>query len=162
MPIQKILKGIPTAFKFLGSDHNSWMATAKAICTTDTFPKLASSSFQVGNNTYRIAGMAKGAGMIHPNMATLLGFMATDAPVDPAALKSILTYATERSFNAISVDGDMSTNDTLAFLANGAAGGETITEGSAGYEELKQIVTKFAEDLAKLVVRDGEGGENIY
>lgn len=95
--------------------------------------------------------------MIHPNMATLLGFMATDAPVEPAALKSILTYAVERSFNAISVDGDMSTNDTVAILANGAAGGDSIKEGGKGYEELKGVVTQFAEDLAKLVVRDGEG-----
>ena len=135
------------------------MSTAKAICTTDTFPKLISRSFTVGPITYRIAGLAKGAGMIHPNMATLLGVMATDAPVDPDALKSILTYAVERSFNAISVDGDMSTNDTVVILANSAAGGEVIKEGGQGYEELKTIVTKFAEDLAKLVVRDGEGGE---
>ena len=139
------------------------MSTAKAICTTDTFPKLASRQFTVGNTTYRIAGMAKGAGMIHPNMATLLAFTATDAPVEPAALKSILTYAVERSFNAISVDGDMSTNDTLAIFANGAAGGEVIKKGGRGYEELKAVVTNFTEDLAKLVVRDGEGGElQIY
>ena len=156
LPIQKILTGIPKAHEILGSTHESWLSTAKAICTTDTFPKLASHVFTVGPHTYRIAGMAKGAGMIHPNMATLLGFMATDAPVEPAALSSILTYAVERSFNAISVDGDMSTNDTVAILANGAAGGPAIKEGGQGYEELKSIVTKFAEDLAKLVVRDGE------
>lgn len=161
LPIQKILTGIPQAYGILDSTHDSWLSMAKAICTTDTFPKLASASFKVGDRTYRIAGMAKGAGMIHPNMATLLGFMATDAPVEPAALKSILTYAVERSFNAISVDGDMSTNDTVAILANGAAGGDSIKEGAAGYEDLKKIVTKFAEDLAKLVVRDGEGGK-IY
>ncbi|KAF8476173.1 arginine biosynthesis protein ArgJ [Kalaharituber pfeilii] len=157
LPIDKILKGIPKAHEILGSDHDAWMSTAKAICTTDTFPKLSSRAFTVGSNTYRIVGMAKGAGMIHPNMATLLGFMATDAPVEPTTLKSILTYAVERSFNAISVDGDMSTNDTVAILANGAAGGEAIKEGGNGYEELKAVVTGFAEDLAKLVVRDGEG-----
>ena len=95
--------------------------------------------------------------MIHPNMATLLGFIATDAPVQPMALKSILSYAADRSFNSISVDGDMSTNDTVAILANGAAGGGIIEEGSSAYEVLKTTVTRFAEDLAKLVVRDGEG-----
>lgn len=157
LPIQKIVEGIPTAFKQLGGDHEAWLSTAKAICTTDTFPKLVSRSFNVGGTEYKIAGMAKGAGMIHPNMATLLGFMATDAPVEPAALESILRHAVDRSFNAISVDGDMSTNDTVAILANGAAGGETIKEGGAGFQELKSIVTNFSEDLAKLVVRDGEG-----
>ncbi|KAF3214238.1 hypothetical protein TWF106_009297 [Orbilia oligospora] len=161
LPIKKILDGIPVGFKSLGQDHESWLNTAKAICTTDTFPKLSSQSFKLpGDETeYRIAGMAKGAGMIHPNMATLLGFMATDAPVTPAALKEILTYAVDRSFNAISVDGDMSTNDTVAFLANGAASkdGKKIDVNGPGFEELRNIVTGFAEELAKLVVRDGEG-----
>lgn len=161
LPIKKILDGIPVGFKSLGQDHESWLNTAKAICTTDTFPKLSSQSFKLPGDEaeYRIAGMAKGAGMIHPNMATLLGFMATDAPVTPAALKEILMYAVDRSFNAISVDGDMSTNDTVAFLANGAASkdGKKVDVGSAGFEELRDIVTGFAEELAKLVVRDGEG-----
>ncbi|RPB26874.1 arginine biosynthesis ArgJ [Terfezia boudieri ATCC MYA-4762] len=157
LPIAKIYEGIPKLHGLLGSGHDAWMSIAKAICTTDTFPKLVSRQFKVGETTYRIAGMAKGAGMIHPNMATLLGFIATDAPVEPEALKKIMTYAVERSFNAISVDGDMSTNDTVAILANGAAGGETIRVAGKGFEELKAVVTAFAEDLAKLVVRDGEG-----
>jgi len=157
LPIAKIYEGIPKVYGLLRSDHDAWMSTAKAICTTDTFPKLVSRQFKVGESTYRIAGMAKGAGMIHPNMATLLGFIATDAPVEPEALKEIMGYAVERSFNAISVDGDMSTNDTVAILANGAAGGEVIRVGEKGFEELKAVVTAFAEDLAKLVVRDGEG-----
>jgi len=101
--------------------------------------------------------MAKGAGMIHPNMATLLGFMATDAPVSPESLQNILKHAVERSFNAISVDGDMSTNDTVAILANGAAGGKTVQIGSPEEEVLRGVVTEFAENLSKLVVRDGEG-----
>jgi glutamate N-acetyltransferase/amino-acid N-acetyltransferase len=118
-----------------------------------------SRSFKLpGSETeYRIAGMAKGAGMIHPNMATLLGLMATDAPVSAESLQGILTHAVERSFNAISVDGDMSTNDTVAILANGAAGGEEITKGSEAEKALQALVTEFAEDLSKLVVRDGEG-----
>lgn len=159
LPIQKILEGIPVAYKQVGSNHDAWLNTAKAICTTDTFPKFMSRAFKLpGSATeYRIAGMAKGAGMIHPNMATLLGFMATDAPVSESALQNILTHSVERSFNAISVDGDMSTNDTVAILANGAAGGETIESGSANEKELQKIVTEFAEELSKLVVRDGEG-----
>ncbi|KAA8915081.1 arginine biosynthesis protein ArgJ [Sphaerosporella brunnea] len=159
LPIQKILNGIPEAFKQLGHSHDSWLNTAKAICTTDTFPKFMSRSFKLPGSDveYRIAGMAKGAGMIHPNMATLLGLMATDAPVSAESLQGILTHAVERSFNAISVDGDMSTNDTVAILANGAAGGAEITQGSEAEKALQALVTEFAEDLSKLVVRDGEG-----
>ncbi|KAF3925875.1 hypothetical protein ABW20_dc0104257 [Dactylellina cionopaga] len=162
LPINKIVEGIPKAFKSLDQTHESWFNAAKAICTTDTFPKFLSKSFKLpgdANTEYRIAGMAKGAGMIHPDMATLLGFMATDAPVTPTALQEILTYAVDRSFNAISVDGDMSTNDTVALLANGAASTtrEKVDIGGSGFEELKNIVTEFAEELAKLVVRDGEG-----
>ncbi|KAL7267440.1 Arginine biosynthesis bifunctional protein ArgJ, mitochondrial [Rhizina undulata] len=159
LPIQKILTGIPEAFKTVEQTHEAWLNTAKAICTTDTFPKLRSKSFTLpGSSTeYRIAGMAKGAGMIHPNMATLLGFMATDAPVSPESLQSILKHAVERSFNAISVDGDMSTNDTVAILANGGAGGKTVQAGSDAEVVLREIITEFAEELSKLVVRDGEG-----
>jgi glutamate N-acetyltransferase/amino-acid N-acetyltransferase len=102
--------------------------------------------------------MTKGAGMIHPNMATLLGIICTDAPISPPALSPLLSSAVEKSFNSISIDGDTSTNDTLAMLANGAAGGSFI-EGpsSTGYTEMQATLTAFAEDLAKLVVRDGEG-----
>ncbi|VVT54315.1 uncharacterized protein SAPINGB_P004014 [Magnusiomyces paraingens] len=158
LKMDKIEAGIPELLtKHLGSDHESWIRGAKAICTTDTFPKLVSKEFSIGSNTYRIAGLAKGAGMIHPNMATLLGFFVTDAAVEPAALKSILKYAADRSFNAISVDGDTSTNDTIAALANGAAGGPIIAEGSEGYEILRDAITSFAISLAQLVVRDGEG-----
>lgn len=153
------MDGIPVAFKEIGQSHQAWLNTAEAICTTDTFPKFMSKSFQLPGSSieYRIAGMAKGAGMIHPNMATLLGFMATDAPVSPDALQAILTHSAERSFNAISVDGDMSTNDTVAILANGAAGGEQIELGTETEKVLRAIVTEFAESLSKLVVRDGEG-----
>ena len=102
--------------------------------------------------------MTKGAGMIHPNMATLLGIMCTDVPISPAVLSSLLSSAVEKSFNSISIDGDTSTNDTVALLANGAAGGPTISDQSSpGFNEMQQILTTFAEDLAKLVVRDGEG-----
>lgn len=102
--------------------------------------------------------MTKGAGMIHPNMATLLGILCTDAPVSAAALSPLLTHAVDRSFNAISIDGDTSTNDTVCLLANGAAGGKPITSPSSkDYTAFQETLTTFAADLAKLVVRDGEG-----
>lgn len=113
-----------------------------------------------------MAGMTKGAGMIHPNMATLLGIICTDAPVAPAALQPLLTAAIDRSFNSISIDGDTSTNDTVALLANGAAanssaftrGTQTISSASSpGYAEFGAALTALATDLAQLVVRDGEG-----
>lgn len=161
LPIQKILDKIPTAHQGLGSDHSHWMRAARAICTTDTFPKLLSRQFTLPsspNTTYSIVGMTKGAGMIHPNMATLLGIICTDAPVAPSALQPLLTAAVTKSFNSISIDGDTSTNDTVAILANGAAGGSEISSASStGYPEFEKILTDFAADLSQLVVRDGEG-----
>jgi glutamate N-acetyltransferase / amino-acid N-acetyltransferase len=161
LPIQKILRKIPLAFDALGSSHDHWLATARAICTTDTFPKLVSRSFSLPSSpsiTYSIAGMTKGAGMIHPNLATLLGMIATDVPVAPTLLPNLLTNAVDRSFNSISIDGDTSTNDTVAVLANGAAGGqELMSASSEDYAAFQDILTRFTIDLAKLVVRDGEG-----
>jgi len=102
--------------------------------------------------------MTKGAGMIHPNMATLLGVIATDAPVAPELMAPLLKHAVDRSFNSLTIDGDTSTNDTVAFLANGAAGGSDIAEAdSPDYIALRDVLTDFAIDLAQLVVRDGEG-----
>ncbi|KAL4890376.1 arginine biosynthesis bifunctional protein ArgJ, mitochondrial [Aspergillus ambiguus] len=161
LPISKILNNIPTAHQNLASTHDSWLSTARAICTTDTFPKLLSRTFSLPSSpdrTYSLAGMTKGAGMIHPNMATLLGVLCTDAPVDPAALQSLLTYSVSRSFNSISIDGDTSTNDTVAILANGAAGGTPVASStSADYAALQEVLTSFTQSLSQLVVRDGEG-----
>ena len=161
LPIQKILKGIPAAFDALGSSHDHWLTAARAICTTDTFPKLISRTFTLPSSPsieYRIAGMTKGAGMIHPNMATLLGMIATDAAIAPVLLPSLLTNAVNKSFNSISIDGDTSTNDTVAVLANGAVGGKEISsKSSEDYAAFQSTLTEFATDLAKLVVRDGEG-----
>lgn len=161
LPIDKILEGIPKlALNNLGSSHEHWMACAQAICTTDTFPKLVSKEFQLNGHTYTLAGLAKGAGMICPNMATLLGCFATDAPVTPKALSQILKYSVDRSFNSISVDGDSSTNDTIIAIANGAAGGPQIdstAECAESFEALRSEITLFAQALAQLVVRDGEG-----
>ncbi|PCG96425.1 Peptidase S58 DmpA/arginine biosynthesis protein ArgJ [Penicillium occitanis (nom. inval.)] len=161
LPISKIIDKIPTAHSNLANTHNAWLTTARAICTTDTFPKLISQTFTLPSSpgiTYSMAGMTKGAGMIHPNMATLLGVLCTDAPVDASAMKPLLLHAVSRSFNSISIDGDTSTNDTIAFLANGAAGGTPVsTSTSADYAALQKVLTSFAQSLSQLVVRDGEG-----
>jgi glutamate N-acetyltransferase / amino-acid N-acetyltransferase len=165
LPIAKITNAIPAAHSALDSTHTAWLSAARAICTTDTFPKLLSREFTLPSSsnpekTYRIAGMTKGAGMIHPNMATLLGIICTDAPVAADALKASLQKAIARSFNSISIDGDTSTNDTVALLANGAAGGSPISlrpQDEGILSEFQSVLTKFSQDLSHLVVRDGEG-----
>ncbi|KAF7356752.1 Arginine biosynthesis bifunctional protein ArgJ, mitochondrial [Mycena venus] len=178
LPISKIVDGIrsqATTARTLASDFPAWERAAKAFMTTDTFPKLRSRVFTINGTEFRMAGMDKGAGMIHPNMgpattsfpalhATLLGCIFTDAAVSPRSLQSALTYAVERSFNSISVDGEMSTNDTILVLANGAAASKNgkvieIDEETdkEGYETFKTQLTEFAVELAQLVVRDGEG-----
>ncbi|KAL8990628.1 MAG: hypothetical protein Q9177_000757 [Variospora cf. flavescens] len=161
LPISKILRAIPNAYSALSSTHTDWLLAARAICTTDTFPKLLSRTFSLPSSpgiTYSLAGMTKGAGMIHPNMATLLGMLFTDAPIPAKTLQPLLAHAVDRSFNAISVDGDTSTNDTLALLANGAAGGRPITSAeSEDGRALIEIITSFTQELSQLVVRDGEG-----
>ncbi|RDW74365.1 bifunctional ornithine acetyltransferase/N-acetylglutamate synthase [Aspergillus mulundensis] len=161
LPISKILSKIPEATSSLASTHDAWLTTARAICTTDTFPKLLSRTFTLPSSpgrTYSLAGITKGAGMIHPNMATLLGVIATDAPIVPSALQSLLKSSVARSFNAISIDGDTSTNDTVAILANGAAGGAPINSTqNDDYAVMQEILTSFLQSLSQLVVRDGEG-----
>ncbi|CAM1508203.1 Fc.00g050510.m01.CDS01 [Cosmosporella sp. VM-42] len=161
LPIQKILDHIPAAYSKAGSSHKDWLNCAVAICTTDTFPKLMSRSFELPSSPgveYRIAGLTKGAGMIAPNMATLLTILATDAPIAPGIMPTVLRHAVDRSFNAITIDGDSSTNDTVALLANGAAGGKQVSsEQSADYAAFKDLLTEFSADLAKYIVRDGEG-----
>lgn len=175
LPIAKILAGIASQaignpLSLLDTGFNAWARAAQALITTDTFPKIRARTFTVAGRTYRMGGMDKGAGMIHPVMgppssalhATLLGCILTDAPVSPRSLQSALNYAVDRSFNSISVDGDMSTNDTVVALANGAGapiGAPEIDEAtdSEGYEVFKQELTALAIELAQLVVRDGEG-----
>jgi len=159
LPIEKIITGITHIQP--GTTASHWEDAAKAFMTTDTFPKLRSRSFTINGVEYAIAGMDKGAGMIHPNMGpphdTLLGCILTDAPVEPIALQNALTYAVDRSFNSISVDGEMSTNDSIFLLANGAAGGSTITQDTPEWIQFRDILTDFSAELAQLVVRDGEG-----
>ncbi|CAI6096432.1 unnamed protein product [Clonostachys chloroleuca] len=161
LPIQKIVDHIPMAYHHAGDSHKHWMNFAKAICTTDTFPKLISRKFTLPSSPgieYSIAGITKGAGMIAPNMATLLTVLATDAPIAPTVMPAVLKHAVDRSFNSITIDGDASTNDTAALLANGAAGGvEVSSQDSADYETFRELLTEFSADLAKYIVRDGEG-----
>lgn len=155
--MDKISKGIHD-IKF-GSTYEDWLNMSKSICTTDTFPKLISSQFTLKSSgeTYTLTGIAKGAGMICPNMATLLGYIVTDLPISSNGIKKLLSFAGQRSFNCISVDGDMSTNDTICMLANGAVNTKTIETDSPDFEDVSTNVTSFAQQLAQLVVRDGEG-----
>ncbi|GAA5942232.1 hypothetical protein JCM3775_001361 [Rhodotorula graminis] len=181
LPINKILQGIEASTATLASNFNAWSDCARAFMTTDTFPKLRTRTFQLAGKEVRMVGIDKGAGMIHPNMgppaaaaaaaprpagpphATMLGVIATDAAVEPASLQSALTYAVDRSFNSISVDGDMSTNDTVVALANGASGTSEISEHKTpdDYVKFRDELTSFAAELAQLVVRDGEGAEKF-
>jgi glutamate N-acetyltransferase/amino-acid N-acetyltransferase len=157
LPMEAIRGGIPRAAAALSADGTS---AAEAIRTTDRFAKTAAVRLDIGGVPVTIGGMAKGAGMIHPNMATTLCFLTTDAALPPAVLRLALTRAIADSFNSITVDGDTSTNDSVLLLANGRAGGAPITNGS----ELKRFtagLTAVATELAKMVVRDGEGATRL-
>lgn len=156
LPMDKVEAGIKEAVAQLSvAGHDKALA---GIMTTDTFPKVTAYEFSVGGKVARVAGIAKGAGMISPNMATLLSFITTDVAITPTVLKQALAEAVNFSFNSITVDGDMSTNDTCAILANGQAGNKIIeSAGDPAYGEFVAALTAACTDLAKLVVRDGEG-----
>ena len=134
---------------------------ARSILTTDRGPKVAQAEFKAGRTTCRILGIAKGAGMIHPNMATTLAFVTTDAPVRRATLSKLLPQATELSFNRATVDGDTSTNDSIYALASGAASRRAIEEKSAAGRRFLGALTEVLESLAKKIVADGEGAEHL-
>lgn len=136
-------------------------AVARAILTTDTQPKVAGRSFSLAGRTVRILGLAKGAGMIYPRLATMLAFLFTDAAVELRFLRSAARRACERSFNRISVDGDTSTNDTVFLMANGKAGNRAIREPEAGAGKFLQALTEVAQELAVAMVRDGEGARKV-
>ena len=157
LPMEAIRRGIPDAARSLVKDGT---AAAEAIRTTDRFAKTAAVRLDLGGVTVTIGGMAKGAGMIHPNMATTLCFLTTDAALPPAVLRLALTRAVAESFNSITVDGDTSTNDTVLLLANGRAGGAPITNG-AELTRFTAGLTAVASELAKMVVRDGEGASRL-
>lgn len=156
LPIDRIKAGLPKAVANLKMD--SWFDAAHAIMTTDTVAKAASKQIQLQGKTITITGIAKGAGMIRPNMATMLGYVACDAAISQSLLQSITKYAADRSFNRITVDGDTSTNDSFIVLATGVAGNETISDtASADYVALRNAITDVSEQLAQAIIRDGEG-----
>jgi glutamate N-acetyltransferase / amino-acid N-acetyltransferase len=143
------------------SRANGWRV-AEAMMTTDTRPKRASRTIKLGNRRATIAGVAKGSGMIHPNMATLLSFITTDVGISKAALQAALVIAANQSFNRVTIDGDTSTNDMLAVLANGAAENEVITASASGeFEIFTKGLTEVCRDLAIQVARDGEGAHKL-
>jgi glutamate N-acetyltransferase/amino-acid N-acetyltransferase len=156
LPMDKVLAGVPKVVETLAPD--GWPAAAAAIMTTDTRPKLATRQVTLGDVTATITGIAKGAGMLHPNMATMLAVIATDAFVAQPLLQQALAAATEVSFNRISVDGDTSTNDTVILLANALADNEEIDAAdSAAFAAFSAALTDLCTELAQALVRDGEG-----
>ncbi len=157
LPVARIETALPGLFHSLRAGVDGFQAAARAIMTTDTHPKLATQRVDLGDGVITLAGIAKGAGMIHPNMATMLALILTDAALPPDLLHLALRQAADRSFNRISVDGDTSTNDTLALLANGAAG-YTITAAAApAFQAFTAGLTAVCTELALAIVADGEG-----
>jgi glutamate N-acetyltransferase/amino-acid N-acetyltransferase len=156
LPVERIVAGLPACVAGLREDN--WARAAEAIMTTDTVPKARSRRAQIGASNVTVTGIAKGAGMIRPDMATLLAFVATDAPVAQDALERLLADAAAHSFNRISVDGDTSTNDSFVLMATGAAGGSMIDHpGHPGFAALREAVLEVSLGLAQAIVRDGEG-----
>jgi glutamate N-acetyltransferase/amino-acid N-acetyltransferase len=156
LPVERIEAGMPAALAALSP--NGWGDAATGIMTTDTLPKAASQRVQIGGRTVTVTGIAKGAGMIRPNMATMLGFVATDAAIQPALLQALVQEAADLSFNRITIDGDTSTNDSFMLIATHQAGHDTITDlASTEGQLLKAAVVAVAQQLAQAIVRDGEG-----
>ncbi len=158
LPMDHIEAGIKDAVAALGDDGSGF---AEAILTTDTRTKEAVAAVEVGGKTVTVGGVAKGSGMIHPNMATMLAFVTTDAAVDKEYLQSALSRATERTFNRITVDGDTSPNDMVLLMANGAAGNELLTRSSPDYPAFEEAVEAVMRELAREIARDGEGATKL-
>ena len=162
LPVERIEAGLPAALANAASpipaDGERWAEAAQGIMTTDTLPKAASTQVQIGGRTVTVTGISKGAGMIKPNMATMLGYMATDAVITQSALEHLVTEAADASFNRITIDGDTSTNDSFVLMATQAAGHAPITSlDSEDGRILRQAVVEVAQRLAQAIVRDGEG-----
>ncbi|WP_035383329.1 bifunctional glutamate N-acetyltransferase/amino-acid acetyltransferase ArgJ [Ferriphaselus sp. R-1] len=152
LPVDRIVAGLPQAVAALAEDN--WHNAAHAIMTTDIVAKGCSRKVQIGGKTVTVTGIAKGSGMIHPNMATMLGYIATDAAVPQALLQTMVKTAADASFNSITVDGDTSTNDALMLIASGKSGASV---SAANYAELQTAINEVAIQLAQAIVRDGEG-----
>lgn len=156
-PIDTITKGIKATFPMLGYDRNNALMAAEAIMTTDTYSKEVAVEFDLGGKTVHLGGMAKGSGMICPNMATMLSFITTDAAISQELLNKALKEDIKSTYNMVSVDGDTSTNDTVVVLANGLAGNEEVVSEGKDYDAFKEALHYVNERLAKNLVRDGEG-----
>jgi glutamate N-acetyltransferase/amino-acid N-acetyltransferase len=159
MPMDKIRSRIPALITGLGKASVTDVATA--IMTTDTFPKIDEKRVKIGNKAGSITGICKGAGMICPDMATMLCFVMTDMAVSQRALGNALNEAVEKSFNRITVDGDMSTNDTVLLMANGMLGNAVIDEGSEFYAAFRLSLSDVLYELSKMIVKDGEGASRF-
>ncbi|MBC3419028.1 MULTISPECIES: bifunctional glutamate N-acetyltransferase/amino-acid acetyltransferase ArgJ [unclassified Pseudomonas] len=156
LPVEKIEGALQAALDNLSENH--WAEAATGIMTTDTLPKGASRQFQHDGVTVTVTGISKGAGMIRPNMATMLGYIATDAKVAPAVLKDLMLDGANKSFNRITIDGDTSTNDCCMLIATGKANLPEVTEASGAlFEALKKAVFEVCMEVAQAIVRDGEG-----
>ena len=155
LPVDRIIKAVPALVERVSSLGG--LSAARAILTTDLKPKAIARRARINGRMVIIGGMAKGSGMIHPAMATMLGYLTTDAAITRTALQRALTQAVDDSFNCISVDGDTSTNDTVLCLANGLAGNRPITEGTSAFRQFVRLLTEACQPLALAICRDGEG-----
>ena len=156
LPLERLMVGLQPALNTLKED--AWLDAATGIMTTDTLPKGASEQFELDGVMYTMTGISKGAGMIRPNMATMLSYVATDAPISRELVQQLLKTTVNVSFNRITVDGDTSTNDSCIFVATGQAGGAEITStDDARYAAVLDVLTRVMKRLAQLIVRDGEG-----
>ena len=155
LPVDRIKAGLPAVFADLKADN--WHAAAHGIMTTDTVAKAASRVLTVNGKKISISGVSKGAGMIKPNMATMLGFLATDAGIAQPLLDALVKEAADASFNCITVDGDTSTNDSFVMIASGQSGASFAAETDAGWAEVKAAIIAVSVELAQAIVRDGEG-----
>ena len=159
MPMDAVKSGIINACADLDAGHG--LDAAHAIMTTDSQPKLAELEVDLGGVRVRVGGMCKGSGMIHPNMATMLAYITTDAAVEPGLMASMVKAVADKSFNQVTVDGDSSTNDTFLMLANGAAGNEPLRPGSPQADALQEALLEVARRLARSIARDGEGATKL-
>jgi glutamate N-acetyltransferase/amino-acid N-acetyltransferase len=160
LPTEKLVAALPPLFEAL--DEDAWPAAARAIMTTDTFPKAATRTAKIGEATVTVSGIAKGSGMIAPDMATMLSFLATDAKVPAAALQAILAKGSDKSFNCVTVDSDTSTSDTVLLFATGAVKHPRVpAEGGAMLKDFARAVHEVLMDLALMVARDGEGAQKL-
>ena len=155
LPVERLIAGLPAAIDNL--NENNWYNAAEAIMTTDTQPKAASRRATIAGHVVTMTGISKGAGMIQPNMATMLGFLAMDVNVAPPVLHKLVKQAADRSFNCISIDGDTSTNDAFMLIATGASPLTINDVNSPEYSALLEVVVSLAQELAQMIVRDGEG-----